>query len=274
VLFRSYVVFTQADRYQERINKEWAGDLDAALKKLLPDLYSAIRETGSQCALVSAFEKEPCDGDVLPNVGENVGDLSTLITTIDAFLIKNKVVLAQEKLKNEERQLTVEERAGFVANVRDSGSGNDITAVPPPFPTPIPAPSAALKPYEFNFCGVFKKAGVWEGRATRKEFWLFMLWSCIIFSILFVVGTLCAMDSKKLADAVGGPIAAFTLWWCVVGISVTVRRLHDVGYSGGWFWLNLIPCTGTSILFVLLCKDGTPTANRYGPNPKNPNPLP
>ena len=52
------------------------------------------------------------------------------------------------------------------------------------------------------------------------------------------------------------------------GISVMVRRFHDTGHSGLWFWLCLIPIVGWIIILVSLFSDSNPNANEYGDNPK------
>ncbi|MFN3568205.1 MAG: DUF805 domain-containing protein [Caldimicrobium sp.] len=51
-------------------------------------------------------------------------------------------------------------------------------------------------------------------------------------------------------------------------LAVTVRRLHDVGKSGWWILISLVPFIGLIWLLVLLCTDSQPGENKYGPNPK------
>ena len=50
-------------------------------------------------------------------------------------------------------------------------------------------------------------------------------------------------------------------------LSVLVRRLHDVGKSGWWNFIGLIPIVNFWLLY-LLCKDGDNGENSYGNNPK------
>ncbi len=63
---------------------------------------------------------------------------------------------------------------------------------------------------------------------------------------------------------------AFLYWLAVLvpGLAVCVRRLHDIDKSGWFILVSLIPAVGGIILLVLLCLDGTPGDNRYGPSPK------
>jgi uncharacterized membrane protein YhaH (DUF805 family) len=47
-------------------------------------------------------------------------------------------------------------------------------------------------------------------------------------------------------------------------LAVAVRRLHDIGKSGWWYFLCLIPFIGGIILLIFYCTDGQPEANEYG----------
>ena len=103
-----------------------------------------------------------------------------------------------------------------------------------------------------------------EGRARRKEYWMFSLFN-LIFACLIIVGT-------GLIGNLG--IILFLLYGVgtlIPSIAVSVRRLHDVGKSG---WMNLvafIPMVGSIWLLVLLVTDSEPGDNIYGPNPKEEN---
>ena len=52
------------------------------------------------------------------------------------------------------------------------------------------------------------------------------------------------------------------------GFAVSIRRLHDVGKSGWFYLIVLIPLVGVIWLLVLACTDGQRGVNAYGPNPK------
>jgi hypothetical protein len=52
------------------------------------------------------------------------------------------------------------------------------------------------------------------------------------------------------------------------GLAVFVRRLHDTGRSGWWFFIGLIPIVGAIILIVFLATEGDQGQNAYGPDPK------
>ncbi len=49
---------------------------------------------------------------------------------------------------------------------------------------------------------------------------------------------------------------------------LTVRRLHDIGKSGWWCLIGLVPVVGTVVLVVFAVMDSQTGDNQYGPNPK------
>ena len=53
----------------------------------------------------------------------------------------------------------------------------------------------------------------------------------------------------------------------IPSLAVEVRRLHDIGKSGWWLLLGLIPLIGPIVLIVWFATDSKGD-NQYGPNPK------
>lgn len=60
----------------------------------------------------------------------------------------------------------------------------------------------------------------------------------------------------------------YSLAVLVPGMAVAWRRMHDVGRSGAYVFLSLIPVIGTILVIVWMCGDSQPGSNAYGPNPK------
>jgi len=50
-------------------------------------------------------------------------------------------------------------------------------------------------------------------------------------------------------------------------LAVGARRLHDIGRSGWWQLLSLIPVIGVLVLIYWYIQPGDPEANEYGPPP-------
>ncbi|ARA94738.1 DUF805 domain-containing protein [Rhodothermaceae bacterium RA] len=111
-----------------------------------------------------------------------------------------------------------------------------------------------------------RKYAVFRGRARRKEYWLYGLWVFLLYLVLLVVDV---MIGTYVDEAAVGLISTlFVLAHALPSLAVTVRRLHDTDRSGWWVLLGLIPIIGSLILLIFTLQDGTPGANRYGPDPK------
>ncbi len=108
------------------------------------------------------------------------------------------------------------------------------------------------------------KYAVFEGRASRSELWWFTL---AYFLVALVVSLL-----DGAFGASGVLLALFVLAGFLPMLGVQIRRLHDIGRSGWWFLVDLIPLVGSVVLIVWFCKPGDIGANRFGPDPKEGSP--
>ena len=107
---------------------------------------------------------------------------------------------------------------------------------------------------------VLKKYAVFNGRARRKEYWMFVLFNLIIG---FMISLLAAFVEALLFLSY-----LYILAILIPNIAVIVRRLHDTNRSGWWWFIGFIPIIGIIILIVFLAQDSQPGENQYGPNPK------
>jgi len=113
---------------------------------------------------------------------------------------------------------------------------------------------------------VLKNYATFDGRARRKEYWMFVLFN-IIFGI--AAGVLDNILGIAVEEIGYGPIyGLYMLAVLIPGLAVSVRRLHDVGKSGWFMFVVLIPIAGPIWLLVLLVTDSLPGNNEYGINPK------
>jgi len=113
---------------------------------------------------------------------------------------------------------------------------------------------------------VIKNYAVFSGRARRKEYWMFVLFN-IIFA--FVAVLLDNAFGTAMEDTSYGLIySLYMLAVLIPSLAVSVRRLHDVGKSGWFILISLIPLIGTIWLLVLMVTDGQSGKNSYGANPK------
>jgi uncharacterized membrane protein YhaH (DUF805 family) len=120
---------------------------------------------------------------------------------------------------------------------------------------------ATLKPFSF------------DGRIGRLRYlaWTMALTlvMMVVVGVAFALGAAWIFTSGSIAAMiVGGLLAAVVfLGFAYVSIQFNVQRLHDLGWSG-WLWLlNLIPFVGSVFPFVLIFAPGNEGANRYGPPP-------
>ena len=108
---------------------------------------------------------------------------------------------------------------------------------------------------------VLKQYADFNGRARRKEFWMFTLISTLISIPLSLL-------DKYVFGVEFGISQIYSLAILIPNIAVSVRRLHDVNKSGwmlllwffliiGWIWLLVLHVTG-----------GTEGENKYGSDPK------
>ncbi|MDR1696312.1 MAG: DUF805 domain-containing protein [Endomicrobium sp.] len=97
---------------------------------------------------------------------------------------------------------------------------------------------------------VTKQYANFSGRATREQFWYFVLVSFAISTVLGIIS---------------GGILSFlvSLILLLPSLGITARRLHDINQSG---WLQLvavIPALGLLVLIVL-CALPPAEPNKYG----------
>jgi uncharacterized membrane protein YhaH (DUF805 family) len=117
----------------------------------------------------------------------------------------------------------------------------------------------------------WQRAADFSGRSRRKEYWLFNLLNALAFFVLVIVGI--TFDWALFGEGHKGGTAFYLIGIygvvCFIpSLSVTVRRLHDIGKSGWWYFIAFVPIVGGLILFVFTLLDSEPYANPWGQDPK------
>ena len=110
-----------------------------------------------------------------------------------------------------------------------------------------------------------KKYAVFEGRARRQEYWLFVLLYVILYIGAGVIDVVVGTFDLELGIGLFGAVVSLGL--LIPSISVGVRRLHDIDKSGWMYLLAIVPIANI-VLLVFLCLDGTQGNNRFGEDPK------
>lgn len=118
------------------------------------------------------------------------------------------------------------------------------------------------------FTGAIKKYAEFSGRASRKEYWMFVLFYIIFYCVAGIVDSLAKTQFTVSGETVGVIATIYSVALLLPFLGVTIRRLHDIDKSGWFILLGLIPLVGEIILLVFYCKAGTEGENKYGADPK------
>ncbi|MBW2961028.1 DUF805 domain-containing protein [Mesonia aestuariivivens] len=111
-----------------------------------------------------------------------------------------------------------------------------------------------------------KQYADFNGRARRKEYFMFSLLNCVFMFISVIIGVaLSKLFNTQLFLFI---YLVYVLAVLVPSLAVSVRRLHDIGKSGWMLLVNFIPLVGPIWGFVLSITDTEMRDNQYGLNPK------
>ncbi len=95
-----------------------------------------------------------------------------------------------------------------------------------------------------NYVTVLKKYVEFSGRATRSEFWWFVLANCIVSILIGFIGGLIGTDVLSIL---------YGLAVLLPSLAVAVRRLRDAGFNPWLLLIGLIPLVGAIVLLILYC---------------------
>jgi len=102
-----------------------------------------------------------------------------------------------------------------------------------------------------QYINMWKNAFNFKGTATRSDYWMAILFNFIAAIVLVIIGMV--IGTTILTNL-------YSLAVLIPGIAIVVRRLHDIGKSGFWYFIILIPLVGWVWILILLC---TPSTTPY-----------
>lgn len=111
-----------------------------------------------------------------------------------------------------------------------------------------------------------------SGRASRSEYWWFILFTGIINCVLafcsgIIMGIAAARGQASSFNFFTGVSYLWSLFVLLPSLGLLFRRLHDTGRSGwNWCW-GFLPLIGSIILIVYCCQPSQEGDNQYGPEP-------
>ena len=106
------------------------------------------------------------------------------------------------------------------------------------------------------FTDALSKYADFTGRATRQQYWMFILFYIIFYVLCLVVDVV--IGTNGIVSMLYG------LGMLIPTLSVAARRLHDTDRTGGWQLISIIPLIGFLVLLFFYCSRGTGD-NKYGP---------
>ena len=107
-----------------------------------------------------------------------------------------------------------------------------------------------------------KKYATFSGRAVREEFWMVFLFMMICYAIAIAIDM--SLGLWDDVDAIGVFSGILALVFLLPYLAVTVRRFHDINYSGWWVLVTFIPLIGWIGWLIWMCTEGSKAKNRFG----------
>lgn len=118
---------------------------------------------------------------------------------------------------------------------------------------------------------VLSKYATFSGRASRPEFWWWILAVFVISIVTQIIdATIIApmLGFEPGEKNVGQPLSViFSLAILLPAVAVAIRRLHDIGKSGWWFLLCLVPIIGGLVLLWFYTRPSEGDNAWGAPNP-------
>ena len=126
-----------------------------------------------------------------------------------------------------------------------------------------------------SLIAAFKNYVNFSGRASRGNYWWYVLAYVIVTIVLIYLDKLLFGGGETTMDTTDGVSVSFsggaltTIWLLaniIPAISIAVRRLHDTDRSGWMYLLIFVPIVQFYLIYLLVIK-GTAGDNRFGADP-------
>ncbi|OPA96307.1 hypothetical protein BFW87_08210 [Pseudomonas fluorescens] len=228
------------------------------------------------------------DGTLLPGVESTTAKLNLAelfksdVAAIEKLFTGRPVALKRDLSRSDaETYLTALKNAGVDARIEEEqpvafslaethetdAGASDFSR---PAASPYAPPRAAVGEYQDEFSTL--KVFTIHGRIGRLRY---LAWTLVLTIAMLVAGGILSTAGFAIATAsptlatIFGVLTGLALFVAIVWVSVQigVQRLHDLGWSGWLYLLNLVPLVNSVFPILLLVLPGNSGANQYGPPP-------
>lgn len=128
------------------------------------------------------------------------------------------------------------------------------------------------KAFQTYYVSALKRYADFKGRTSRRGYWMFVLINILISWAVVALDNIIGTEEVGRLTFFGLYNGMFNNFYGLImlvpGLAIAVRRLHDVGKDGKFFFWIFLPVVGWMMLLVELIKVGDPVENAYGSVPK------
>lgn len=117
----------------------------------------------------------------------------------------------------------------------------------------------------------FSKITTFKGRIGRLQYFYGLLFKLgLMFGVGLIIIFLFSITNEMegMTMIISLPLCLFVMW---INLSLQARRIHDMGQSGFWLLLYLVPIVNYIFALVIyiacLASEGSKKANKYGTAP-------
>ena len=130
------------------------------------------------------------------------------------------------------------------------------------------ATNCDLTPYRKD-SGLYENLFKTNGRLNRLRYFKRSIGILFLYIILMITTVALCLDPSSSELSVSGFIACVVLsiLFAIGSICLTIRRLHDLNFSGWFCLLMTIPAVNTAFWIYTTFAPGTRGANQYGGDP-------
>jgi uncharacterized membrane protein YhaH (DUF805 family) len=106
----------------------------------------------------------------------------------------------------------------------------------------------------------WSKGFEFEGRSTRSDYWFAVLANFLVYILLLILSSIAASISEPLGGFFGLIYILYGFGQLIPSLSLSIRRVRDMGKGWQWIFINLIPIVGGIWFIILLCQPSIPIA--------------